>query len=193
MRLRLCFLFALSLVPSSSFAQSDPQPDGLGIYFDLDATMVHATTTQPLQMVTAYLLATNVSATSGISGYELHMGIYGALALGYQSSCDCCLFGFPHIACGCLLGPLPWGPAIRLGTLTFFVLDPTTVTTFYLGPHVVPSIPGYPAYAVGDDPLDIRPFYVSSGSYDLPVATVNGEPPVPANPPTWGAVKALYR
>jgi hypothetical protein len=34
MRLSLCLLFALSLVPFSSFAQVDPQPDGIGIYFD---------------------------------------------------------------------------------------------------------------------------------------------------------------
>ena len=41
--------------------------------------------------------------------------------------------------------------------------------------------------------LNEHAMYPSSGSPDLPVATINGDAPVTMETGTWGAVKLLYR
>jgi hypothetical protein len=52
----------------SALAQTDPGPDGIGIYFDLAGTCACATA-PPYVQVKAYLVATGVSSPSGIAAW----------------------------------------------------------------------------------------------------------------------------
>ena len=50
----------LVLFPLTAFAQIDPHPDGIGIYFDTEATSV-VTIAETGSTVQAYLIGTNMS------------------------------------------------------------------------------------------------------------------------------------
>ncbi len=65
----LLSIFVL-LLAANAFAQLDPDLDGIGIYFDAEATLTCAYTSVPFESVTAYLCITNPTDATGVSGWE---------------------------------------------------------------------------------------------------------------------------
>ena len=192
---QLVALAALSLLVMNGQApaQVDQDPDGIGIYFDTDATQYCLKYLGG--RIFAYLILTNCSEPSGIGGWACRMTVTipaGNYAYGWD------LYGAdnmstpPDYVCG-LGSAIPYAPAMLLARQECWVHVPDAMT-FYIGPVSTPPIWGYPAYAAGDDPGRIKPMYVASGSYDLPVAQLNGVCSVIATEQTsFGHVKSMYR
>jgi hypothetical protein len=185
----LCLLVLKGQAP----AQVDQDTDGLGIYFDTDATQYCLEYVGG--WIFAYLILTNCSEPTGIAGWECRITSTippGNFAPGWD------LYGAdnsswpPNYECG-LGWVIPHAPAMLLARQEFWINVPDAMT-FYVGPVDSPSIPGYPAYAVGGDPGRIKPMYPVSGSYLLPVAQLNGVCVViGTESTTFGHFKALYR
>jgi hypothetical protein len=57
-------VFSVAIVANVA-AQIDPDPDGIGVYFDLEATQVVAMAEES-EFVTASLFATNISQQGGV-------------------------------------------------------------------------------------------------------------------------------
>lgn len=188
----LTCLVTLMLTAAGS-AQVDPDPDGIGIYFDLAAT-THCAQIGTYEPFELYLLLTNASAEGGVHGwecqvqYDLVLFVMGWEAMGYGGS----FFTPPDFSLG-LENSLPWAPAIHLLTMTCLVFSPECAW-LYLAPYSIPVIPGQMAYADGADPSQIIPMHASTGGYGIPVAGVNCDcpPPVTTARASWGAVKSLY-
>ena len=189
---------AILVCCSGAVAQVDPDPDGIGIYFD-EQGYTNCVNLEPgvYGPGFCYLLITQASEPSGVSGWECRLDIEGPLFVLWME-----FFGGafgtpigPDIIVGLNYG-LPWAQAIALVDITIYLTEPGQVV-FTVGPTSTPTIPGYPAYAAGDDPGNVIPLYPSAG-YDefgnaLPCAVINGECPVKKQDMTWGGVKALYR
>jgi hypothetical protein len=174
-------------------AQLDPYPDGLGLYYDADATEYCLLDASGL--VEIYLFLTRCSQPSGISGWECHATYTipaGDFEVGWTLPAGSLnVSSAPDFAVG-LATPLPNAPIMLLATLQILVFSPAIIE-FYLGPADHPSIPGYPVYAAGDDPGILIPMHLISGNPSVPVAWLNGCFTVDAEPRSFGSVKALYR
>ncbi len=197
----LLTLLTIALVATGAMAVMDPDPNGIGIYFDLDGDVVCTTTAAPFANVTAYLLATNIDATSGISGWEAMITTGGAapvapawtLAAGLDV--DDSPEGF-QVGIG-TVSPLPFGTTILMATWSGFVMNSTDMIEFFVSgvPGSV-SFPSTPGYAAGDNAGDLREMQVSSGTgMSMPVAAINApECSVVSNENlTFSNVKSLYR
>ncbi len=210
MRTKIGMMLALGLATSAvtltadASAQIDPTPDGIGIYFDTMGEQF-CIFGVPYTPVTLYLLATRVSDSTGISGWECALYTNPAvLPAGLTVDVMDCVAGcappYLHVS---LAAPLPRASAIRLATISTFYLSGSVY--FALGAAEPTSFPGDPGpgYSGGDDQTRLRrltppiwsepdpahdhSWYVAAiGSYSL--CTV-----MPAEPITWGAVKGLYR
>ena len=203
-------LLALAiLISTSAFAHYDPAENGIGLYFDMEATEVCMTTATPFEEITAYLLATNISEESGISGWEMEVLVDGPLTaaawelIGIQ---PLNVFAAPRFAVGLgehgLANPIV-DNVVHLATLTAYVLAPTDQVSFgirELEGYSSWSDPVSPGYAAGDDAGDLVRFQVSGGVspggvFDLPVAQINIDPcgVVSNEDVSFGSVKALFR
>lgn len=190
----LALLAALAGGGGKATAQVDPRPDGLGMYFDTGATVYcREAVTGPVSL---YLILTNCSQPSGISGWECHAtydippGCYEigwTLAEGSSNESTA-----PDFVVS-LATPMPNAPTMLLATLGLLIFCPDAIF-FYLGPADSPSIPGLPAYAVGDDPGIMIPLHLISGNPDFPVASLNDWCfSADAEETSFGSIKALYR
>lgn len=180
----------LLLIAAPCLAQFDPEPDGVGIYFDEAATQV--VTTAPVgSVVQAYLIATNPSQAGGLAMWTSRVDPIGASAMvrGAPMSGTNIAMNMPgDPGRSFLVGPAsplpPLGPVTVLATLWIDLLEEGAV-----GLLISPT-----TYRVDDFyALPDYELHPSSGSPDLPVAVINGEPPVEAEMATWGAVKSWYR
>lgn len=188
------------LVAGSGYAAVDPDPDQIGVYFDLEAETVcrEASANVPLY---AYIIITN--PTSDV------LGSYFTVCSEVPPGFEAMLFTLPRIwpeGCPppidtsiideCQLGymyscyePITPGPGgVVVMTHQYMLLGDIPVD-FYVGP-----LPGgdFPAYRGADDA--IIPLGISSGSPDLPVAQINGDcRVVPVETATFGRLKGLYR
>ena len=182
---------ALAIVPSAQ-AGTDPQPDGVGIYFDQAATQTWCTGAL-YQPTTAYLMVTHPSSASGIAGVEVQVDIVGGFFMvwhTYAGGIIPMIVDYWPCACPFWFVPLPQADAVAVATVEVMLFD-AEIVEFRLGPCSPSSLPGMPSYAPGDRSAP-RPLYVASGDFSLPVARINGEPVVPVAVSTWGAVKGLY-
>jgi len=128
-----CILFAGNVM-----ATVDPDPDGIGVYFDMDGDVYCTTTAAPFANVVAYLLATNITATSGISGWEARVWTAGAapvapawtLAAGLDvdDSPDGFQVGIGTVA------PLPYGQESRFSPGKRFFTSVTLSATHSVEP-----------------------------------------------------------
>jgi hypothetical protein len=196
MRKRVTLFIVTLMMVSPVAAQIDPMPDGIGIYFDPGATQNCMFTSAPFQSVTAYLMATNISAPSGISGWECTVQVAGSLLAPAWAIAGggTNFLTAPDFAVGVgTVAPLPFAPAMVLATLTAYVMNPTDLVALYVRPAPQPSIPGHPVYATGDNAYDLRALIQSTGGADFPVAAINGDCPVANESGTWGQMKALFR
>jgi hypothetical protein len=174
----------------------DPDVDGLGIYFDLEATEYCAPA--PLFVTfNIYLILTNASAEAGVYGWECRIEYeenYPVLVINWQpTNWWGGVWDPPNFAIG-LATPIPWSPAINLMTITLMLLS-IDCTYFYIVPYPYPSIPGEIVYADGADPNHLITMHQSTGGPDNPVLGINCDcpPPIATDRASWGAVKELYR
>jgi hypothetical protein len=185
---------ALLLLSLPAQAQIYPIPDGLGLYFDTYATVRCELSVSGA--ATLYLIMTNCSEPTGISGWECHVTyslppevfeIGWVLPAGANNASTA-----PDFMVS-LEPPVPNTTCILLATYGLLVFSPDTVF-FYVGPADSPSIPGHAAYTTGDDPGHLIPMSPISGSPDLFVAAVNFDcTPDAAQIDTFGYIKAMYR
>ena len=203
MRKLLVLLGLASLVVAgTAFAQTDPDPDMVGVYIEPGAITNHAEV-GAIGPYDVYLCMTNATAASGVSGWECSImvteGVF-VLNWGYAGTAVNALAP-PDFAVG-LAEPLPWEPSIVLMTMTIGLFAPTPVELTVMA-QPIPSIPGdpaFPAYAAGDDPGDLRSLGYSTGlnadtGEPNVSCVINGVPPFPigTDEDTWGGVKNLYR
>jgi hypothetical protein len=189
-------ILALLSLSTAAFAQIDPDPDMMGIYFDTGATTVCAGF-QPYTWNDAFVCLTNASSAAGISGFEFSVDINPPLAMSplyILPGGTLNVVMAPNFICG-LASPLPWSPSMVLLTIQFFPFDPLPIY-FTLGPSV-PSdfFPPYPGYADGADPGLIKSCGYSAGG-PVVCAIANGGPDcgvVPTDKYSWGSVKSLFR
>jgi hypothetical protein len=167
-------------------AGAEPWEDLVGVYFDENGATHALTTTQPFEAVAAYLVLTDATEPSGVSGWECCVALDGSYADPIWTVVGTALnvLDPPCFAVGLgVPNALPWQEAIVLARLDFLQVTPLEPTFIYVGPVPQPSLPGWPVYAAGDDPYRLLPLGIASGSADVPVAIVNGGPPPPAPPP----------
>jgi hypothetical protein len=176
-------------------AQLDLGPDGLGLYFDLEASeycgaVQHGS---PFEM---YLILTNASAEAGVAGWECRIeydpsSLYVLSWVVHNTSGS--YFDPPNFAHG-LTPPLPWSPTINLMTVTLLKFD-ADCTWFSIVPHPFASIPGEIVYLDAGDNTTLIPMHQSTGGPDVPVAGLDCvcPPPVAREITSWGAVKGVYR
>jgi hypothetical protein len=205
---KLVVLLLASLIASSAFAVVDPDPNGIGIYFDLTADdnclMVDANV--PFN---AYLILTNTDAPT-VSAYEvgyLNMvpagmegllfrlastianGAVSGLDLGDSSD----ILEGDHIVG--LASPLVAGPATVLHAWQFLLLSPMMTMEMYISSASQSSIEGiYPVILNAETSTLFQAFHSSGIEGNLPVATVNiDDCVVGVEDASFGSVKSLFR
>lgn len=185
MKWTLVFLAVAVLISSSpALAQLDPDPDSIGLYFDLEATV--NCTDMPPGVVICYLMVTNISDPGGISAvattFEIPPQIF---FLG--ANCGGIIPIYPPDIFVIFTEPIPWAPIIHICEFTLFlpIMDPIYLylrDSYYYG---------------GDNLEDPIPLHPSTGYDEFgepnPVAAINGDCPVPNKATTWGTTKTLYR
>lgn len=180
----------LLLIATPCLAQLDPDPDSIGVYFDEGATQV-VTTALVEEEVDAYLIATHPTRTGGLAMWEAvvvsagaYAQVWGGPTNGFNTAMN--MPGSSHYSFTVFGNPplQQLEPITVLAHLTIWPMEAGTIA-LRLGPttYRLEDIYTSPDY----------PLYPSSGSLDLPVAVINGDPPVAVEMATWGAVKSLYR
>lgn len=171
------YLVAMLSIAGCAFAQVDPEPDGIGIYFEMGGVVRETTTTVSFEAVTAYLLITNPGSADPISGWEAVVGVDGStvapswtLAIGMDNDPDPWIFDVA-------IGPsplLPAGPTVLLATWTGFVMNPADLVAFTVtGVPGSPSFPDSPGYFTEWIVPQLHPLHVTNCAGDI-VAMVNG-------------------
>ena len=132
-------------VASGAMAQVDPDPDGIGIYFDTDATVYCVEGVFPGQYGPGfvYLVITNPTIAAGVAGYECYLEVTGpafVLDWGYQGAAINAATP-PDFAVGLASPLVPVNNAVVLLDMTVFLTGVDPVHWRVL-PSTNPSIPG---------------------------------------------------
>lgn len=199
----LGLMVLLTFHSQTAHAVVDPDPDQVGVYFDANAD-VNALSITPYVLFPAFIVVTNATRST-VDGFALRYrlevppGLEGLLfrliATGGPGDDGCIVdcdstdiyddFFVTHF-----LTPVPATAATVVKAWQFMLLTDFGIE-FHLEPIPAGDYGGIsPAYFSGGEEI---PLGVSSGSYLLPVAVVNGEGPVALQEASFGAVKALYR
>lgn len=184
-------------VAGSGFAQADPDPNGIGLYFDADATITCVDLAPDFvnpQMI-GYLVITNPTESSGIAAFECNLSLVGAAALGSPQ------WTVPAINVGTggdlLVGfsaPLPAAPVVVLAQYSATIFAPAPAQIFITPvQNTEPTVPGEMVYSPADDPGNFQILRQSTGGIDVAVFVINGDCPVASDNDTWGGVKSMYR
>jgi hypothetical protein len=191
---RILILSTLAvLLTLQASAGVDPDPDGVGVYFDIDAETVHLSV-DPLVIFEAYVILTNPSANQ-LEAFEFYYefvappgmeGFVFRLSYVFPDCPNCIVFIENEIIVG-LPAPVSLNNPHVLMVQQFMLLAPLE-GQFFLGP--LSGGLGQLAYYSEGEMIIMHP---SSGSPDLPVAMVNGEGVVPVEKTTLGSLKALFR
>jgi hypothetical protein len=161
-------VLALVLMAASACAQTVADPNSIGFYFDQTGTNNYSATASQ-----AYLLATRISESSGIEGWEARVGVSGGIDPLSEDYMEPAFllptgsnnFGSPGNFIIGMTAVLPYAPAIRLARITVFNTDPNTGLkvpfSLYVGPAIpcsfgdpngaYPNNPPSPLYAAGID------------------------------------------
>jgi FlgD Ig-like domain len=167
---------------ASAFAiPIDPTPDHIGVYFDEGATITSLDIT-PNVSFNAYVILTN---TTGADIYGAEFSYEFVVPAGFEDSYDRLETNIPGFSIDTgnsedisqgdyivgLASPLPVSDAVVLATWELVFTSDFPMDIF-LGPASRQGIEdGLPAYCDADS---IRTLSPSSGSVDVPVASVNG-------------------
>lgn len=202
----LLVLFVICLVTTSAFAVIDPDPNLIGIYFDISANenCLFINASIPFN---AYLILTNTTALS-IGAYEVGYrnevppgmesllfrlsstiadGIVTGLDLGDSSDI---LEGDNIVG---LAEPLVTSPATVLHSWQYMILSPTVTIEMFVTNSYQPSIPGPYPVILDADTHELFQAYHWHGDPDFAVATVNIDCAYDMEEVGFGSVKALYR
>ncbi len=192
----MILLMALALVSVAS-AQLDPEPDGMGIYFDMGGTEVCYSTMAPFESVTAYLLLTNMSNPDGIDSWEASLEVIGNPVAPQWFSAFCPISIDNPMILHCGPGPaLPAAPVVVLATWTGFVQSPTDVIEFQISGIDENTPPRYwaPGWIVPNDAHVFMPFPPEGpGRPSAFIAPPEQCHPLSGDDATFGTLKALYR
>jgi hypothetical protein len=184
------------LLPGLSPAQVNPNPDGIGMYVDVDAT-TSAVTAEIGEMIEVYLILTRPSVESGIAAWEC----------GIEAPANAVVWGwalYPHPGRFVfLIDPpdfsagyqdfLPAADTVVLMTFNVSVTD-SEPAVFFIRSHWKNS-GGWdlPAFATMTDNVHLHPLYPWPGGVTQPALTINDGTSAPAERSTWGTVKNTYR
>jgi hypothetical protein len=204
---QLVVFLLVSLMAASAFAVVDPDPNQIGIYFDLDADD-NCLIIGPQIPFNAYVILTNTDAPT-VSGYEfgyenvVPAGLEGLLfrlesSFGDGNSSGLDLGDSSDILVGDhivgLSAPLVTSPATILHTYQFLLLSPDVTMEMYLGPASQSSIPGDFPVILNAETSTLFQAGQSTGGIDTAVATVNiDDCVVGVEDASFGSVKSLYR
>ena len=196
------FVLASSLIIAlaiggTALAQLDPDDDGIGVYFD-PCACVNCVPMEPGPQQ-AYIVITHpTSQRAGVGGWEAMIWVTGP-AIITNTTFEGNSINFltpPEYLVGIqipLYNPFMY-PAVVVGTFDFQLLEDTERVDWWIDAIFRHSLPDpVPAYLDGDDYNIIIPMQQPTGGPDIPVATINGDCAVPADPVSWGEVKTLYR
>lgn len=145
-------VLAMLVAAANAIAQSDPNPNGIGFYFDEGGVSNYLATAAPYTVVNAYLIATRITEPSGIIGWEAEIAVTPSpvVAPSYTTNGGINVLTAPVFQVG-LGAALPYAPAIKL--LTVGVLNFGTPFTLAVGPCTPSSFYGMsPGYAAGNNP-----------------------------------------
>ena len=186
-------LLAVVFLAATTFAQIDPDPDGIGIYADMEGNVnsVNLEVGQPLEV---YLLLTRPSAAEPeLLGWQCGIEVPDNVSIwGWSIPGAFLNFGSPPNFCvGRGADPTPLlGTTIYLMSFIIVPLDSNeAVFTITDGGWITPY-EGYPIYQTGlgnDYAYAMDPYPSGPGEMTF---SVNGT--VPNEMSTWGEVKALY-
>jgi hypothetical protein len=203
---KLVVLLLASLVATSALAVVDPDPNSIGIYFDLNADD-NCYFVGPSVPFFAYLILTNTDAPL-VSGYEVGYEFTGPgpgqlfrlsslIANGAVDGLDLGNSADPmvgdHIVG--LASPLVTSEATVLHAWQLMLLAEVGME-MKIGPIISgePSIPGPYPVVLNADTQTLFQAFQSSGDPLLPVATVNIiDCVVGVEEASFGSVKSLYR
>ncbi len=192
-RVSSCVFMALFLLAVPALSQIDPDPDGVGIYADIDG-LVNSVSLEVGEPLEVYLLLTRPSAEEpGLKGWQCGIEVPDNVSIwGWSIPGTFMNAGSPpSFAVGRGSDPTPLDSDVIL--LMTFILVPLNnseaVFSINDGGWITPY-PGLPLYAT--DPGSIfqyamHPYPDGAGEKSF---VVNGS--VPNDPHTWGEVKALY-
>lgn len=198
----LPILLAAYLIASPAFAVIDPDPDMMGIYFDLDANE-NCLTIGPSTPFFAYAILTNPTIPS-VNAYEFSNELVipeGVESLIFRLS-DYPYWGFhpwppnPDPLGGDyivgLAAPYPTSPSTPLHVWQYMLLGVIPIEIYLRAPSI-PSIPGDLPIVMNAEGNILMQVGLSTGGPDIPVATVNTDCVVGLEDTNFGSVKALFR
>jgi hypothetical protein len=197
MKKLLVLVAAALLISGNSFAQLDPDDNGVGIYFDPCGCCLPCVTL-PEGEAYAWLVITHPSAPAGIGGWECRIEVEGPAAIlswNFEGQDPINFTQEPNFLVGLsapLINPFTF-PTVVVMEIHFLVMDVQPPIEFFLEPNWTPSIDGELVYADGANPNELIIMRQSTGGPGEPVAVVNGDCPVANEDATWGQVKTLYR
>jgi hypothetical protein len=180
------------LLPLQICAQVDPDPNGLGIYFDHGGEVVMISTPMPFVEVHAYLLLSRPVNQTGVSGWECSIRTEGTI-LQPQWSLSAGMNSSTSPQFDVMIGEgseaLPYGDTILLATYSGMVMYPTDTVLFYIEPYensrFSPAAAGYCAGSSFNYGIQCQ----ISG---VPCASINGSGIVANEDVSWGSVKAMF-
>jgi hypothetical protein len=186
---------ALLLHASGAAAQIDPNPDGIGIYADLEATQT-SVSADPGVPFEVYLVITRPSNSSGIMGWECGIDVPdNATIWGWNVAGDHWLNGGspPEFEVGYGIDPLPSTDVVLLMTFIVYLSDENPAEFYIHECRAVPGLYDEPGYIASDDIGTLIPLHPWPRVQGEPAFKINDGTATPTLPATWGAVKALYR
>jgi len=210
MKRTLTLLAATVLV--MSLAPAAFATDGIGVYADEAGTINCGPAPTPYTITTLFVVAKNISSTSGLSGWECAV-IYDPPSLPVPPTYTLRNGGLnvltaPNFQVGMAVA-MPYAPALTLASIDILYfsgsikvgLGPCTPSSFGRFPYE--SVPPAPGFAEGDNPGVLHPLFTSSNTpsgtasfywvYYMNVAEPCPGSPVGTEENSWSSVKNLFK
>jgi hypothetical protein len=194
---------SIVLLSTAALAQIDPDPDGIGFYFDTEGSQVCGTA-ETGTTVFIYLAITRASAAGGVYGWDARIELapdplpegHFVLAWTLLGDGPLTIPMYPDYIVG-LGTPTPWSPSIELMEIQLLIAGVPACVQMFLRPVGNPSHPGKMVYVDGSDLTNVIDLHYSAGEYGQPCLMLNCpdcDPQIIASEPSsWGRVKAMYR
>lgn len=197
-------LLLFCVVAVSVQAVVDPDPNMLGIYFDLEADN-NCLTIEANVPFFAYLILTNTTAPA-INAYEF--SFFNCICSGTDHLFFMLASNIGHnVVAGVDVGthtategeyivglaePLVATEALILHSWQY-MCGAVQPINMLIGPTSVPSLPGGLPVVQNAEGSILMTVGTSTGDPEIPVATINNECVVATEHVCWGGIKALYR